>query len=188
VTALAGELFSKQLALLHELVPAAETVGYLWNYSNAGASETYRKYVLEVARAVGVQLLILDASMPSDIDRAFATLAEQRIGALLVGADAFFGAQREQIISLAAHHAIATFHQAPIDVEIGGLASYGADYLDAFRLAGQYVGRILNGEKPGDLPVQQTTRFKFAINLKTAKALGLTISPNLLAVAGEVIE
>ena len=188
VTALAGELFGKQLALLHELVPAAETVGYLANPTNPGFSETGRKYLLEVARAAGVQLLILDASTPSDIDRALATLAEQRIGALMVGADAFFAAQREQIIALAAHHAIATFHQAPIDVEIGGLASYGADYFDAFRLAGQYVGRILNGEKPGDLPVQQSTRFKFAINLKTAKALGLTIPTNLLALADEVIE
>jgi putative tryptophan/tyrosine transport system substrate-binding protein len=189
VTVLAGELFGKQLALLHELVPAVETMGFLWNPTNAGSSETGRKNGLEVARALGVQLLILDASMPGDIDRAFATLAERRIGALLVGADAFFaGAQRDQIIALAAHYAIATFHQAPIDVEIGALASYGADYSDAFRLAGQYVGRILNGEKPGDLPVQQSTKFKFAINLKTARALGLTVPPNLLAIADEVIE
>jgi putative tryptophan/tyrosine transport system substrate-binding protein len=105
-----------------------------------------------------------------------------------VGAEALFTAQREQIIALAAHHAIATFHFRPKDVEIGALASYGSDASDAFRLAGQYVGRILNGEKPGDLPVQQSTRLKFVINLKTAKALGLTIPPNLLALADEVIE
>jgi putative tryptophan/tyrosine transport system substrate-binding protein len=186
VTVLAGQLFSKQLALLRELVPAANTVGSLWNPTNG--SSRFRKYSLEVARALGVQLLILDASTPSDIDRAFATLAEQRIGALMVGPDAFLGAQREQIVALAAHHTIATFHQTPEVVEIGALASYGADYSDAFRLAGQYVGRILNGEKPGDLPVQQSTKFKFAINLKTAKALGLTVPPNLLALADEVIE
>jgi putative tryptophan/tyrosine transport system substrate-binding protein len=192
VTVLAGELFGKQLALLHELVPAAETVGFLWNPTNASTFEPGRewKYGTEVARALGVQLSFLDASTPSDIDRAFATLAEQRIGALLVGSEALFGAQREQIIALAAHYAIATsFGSGNAKmVEIGALTTYGTDYSDAFRLAGQYVGRILNGEKPGDLPVQQSTRFKFAINLKTAKTLGLTIPPNLLALADVVIE
>jgi putative tryptophan/tyrosine transport system substrate-binding protein len=188
VTGLSGELVGKQLALLHELVPAAETVGYLANRTNPGFSETADKYRAEAARALGVQLSVLDASTQSDIDRAFATLAEQRIGVLLVGPDAFFGAQREQIIALAAHYAIATFFGGANFVEIGALAGYGADFSDAFHLAGQYVGRILNGEKPGDLPVQQATRLKFAINLKTAKALGLTIPPNLLALADEVIE
>jgi putative tryptophan/tyrosine transport system substrate-binding protein len=196
VTGLSGELLSKQLALLHELVPAAETVGFLWNHTNAGPSETCRVdpiggcgwYGDEVARALGVQLMRVFASTPSDIDRAFATLAEQRIGALLVGADVFFEAQREQIIALAAHYAIATFSGAAETARSGALATYGPDYSDAFRTAGQYVGRILNGEKPGDLPVQQANRFKFAINLKTAKALGLSIPPNLLAIADEVIE
>jgi putative tryptophan/tyrosine transport system substrate-binding protein len=189
VTTLAGELFGKQLALLHELVPAAETVGFLANPTNAGSSgRIAASGSFEEARALGVQVLILDASMPSDIDRAFATLAEQRIGALLVAADAFFAAQREQIVALAAHYAIAVSHFETKSVQIGALTSYGADRSDAFRLAGQYVGRILNGEKPGDLPVQQSSRFKFAINLKTAKALGLTIPPNLLAIADEVIE
>jgi putative tryptophan/tyrosine transport system substrate-binding protein len=190
VTTLGGELFGKQLALLHELVPAAKTVAYLVNRTNPGYSETLLKERAEAARALGVQLLILDASMPSDIDRAFATLAEQRIGALLVGADAFFAAQREQLVALAAHYAIATSFGGgnAKTVEIGALTHYGPDLSDAFRRAGQYVGRILNGEKPGDLPVQQSTRFKFAINLKTAKALGLTIPPNLLAIADEVIE
>jgi putative tryptophan/tyrosine transport system substrate-binding protein len=187
VTTLGQELFDKRLALLHELVPAAETVGCLWNPTNAGSSETGRKHPDEVARALGVQLLILDASMPSDIDRAFATLAEQRIGALLLMPDAFFAAQREQIVALAAH-AIAVSHFETKSVQIGALTSYGTDRSDAFRLAGQYVGRILNGEKPGDLPVQQPTRLKFAINLKTAKTLGLTIPANLLAIADEVIE
>jgi putative tryptophan/tyrosine transport system substrate-binding protein len=188
VTSLSGELFGKSLSLLHELVPAAKTVGYLRNPTNAAATETLRKNRLEVARALGVQLLILDASTPSDIDRAFATLAEQGISALLRGPDAFLGAQRKEIVALAAHHAIATFHPASIDVEIGGLASYAPDRSDAFRVAGQYVGRILNGEKPSDLPVQQVTRFKFAINLKTAKALGLPVPPTLLAIADDVIE
>jgi putative tryptophan/tyrosine transport system substrate-binding protein len=188
VTILTGELSGKRLALLHELVPAAETVGCLWNYTNAGASETYRKYVVEVARALGVQPLILDASTPSDIDRAFATLAEQRIAALFVGPEAFFVAQSKQIIALAARYAIAISHPSLERVKLGALTSYGADLSDAWRLAGQYVGRVLNGENPGDLPVQQSTRFKFAINLKTAKALGLTIPPTLLALADEVIE
>jgi putative tryptophan/tyrosine transport system substrate-binding protein len=170
------------------LVPAAETVGFLVNRTNPGFSETADKYGVEVARALGVQLLILDASTPSDIDRAFATLADQRIGALLVGADPFFVAQIKQISTLAAHYAIATSHFLVKSVEDGVLTSYGVDGSDAFRLAGQYVGRILNGEKPGDLPVQQSTRFKFAINLKTAKALAITIPPNLLALADEVIE
>jgi putative tryptophan/tyrosine transport system substrate-binding protein len=162
-------------------------VAYLSNPTN-GASSDGRKYLIEVARALGVQLLIVDASTPSDIDRAFATLAEQRIAALLVSGDPTFGAQSEQIVALAAHYAIAISHARPESVKLGALTHYGPDRSDEFRLAGQYVGRILNGEKPGDLLVQQTTRFKFAINLKTAKALGLTVPPNLLAVADEVIE
>jgi putative ABC transport system substrate-binding protein len=163
--------------------------GAAWNRTNPGYSETGRewKYGAEVARALSVQVLILDASTPSDIDRAFATLAEQRIGALLVGADAFFAAQsrllRWRPTTRSPH---LTFD--PKDVEIGALTGYGPDVSDAFRLAGRYVGRILNGEMPGDLPVQQSTRFKFAINLKTAKALGLTVPPNLLALADEVLE
>jgi putative tryptophan/tyrosine transport system substrate-binding protein len=188
VTVLTAELTNKRLELLHELLPAAKTVGFLLNRANPGFSETADKYRAEAARALGVQLLILDASTPSDIDRAFATLVEQRIGALLVGSDSFFGAQSKQLVALAAHHAIATLHTNAKNVEIGALASYGADFSDAFRLGGQYVGRILNGEKPGDLAVQQSIRFKFAINLKTAKALGLTIPPSLLAIADEVIE
>jgi putative tryptophan/tyrosine transport system substrate-binding protein len=151
-----------------------------------GFSETGQQY--SARRALGVQPLILDASTPSDIDRAFATLAEQRIGALFVGTDSFFVAQSRQIIALAARYAIAISHPTLESVKLGALTSYGADLSDAFRLAGRYVGRILNGEKPGDLPVQQATRLKFAINLETAKTLGLTIPPNLLAVADEVIE
>jgi putative tryptophan/tyrosine transport system substrate-binding protein len=188
VTILATELLGKRLALLHELVPAAETLAYLPSRTNPASSETGRKYVVEVARALGVQLLILDVSTPSDIDRAFATLAEQRIAALLVSGDVLFAAQREQIVTLAAHYAIATSHFDAASVRIGALTSYGPNFSDAFRLAGQYVGRILNGEKPGDLPVQQSTKFRFAINVKTAKALGLTVPPNLLAIADEVIE
>jgi putative tryptophan/tyrosine transport system substrate-binding protein len=181
VTTQNGELVGKRLALLHELVPAAETVGYLSNPTNAGSSETAMKRNAEVAHGLGVQLLILDASTPSDIDRAFATLAEQRIGALLVSSEALYTAQREQIVALAVHYAIAVSDFYEKGVEIGALTSYGADFSDGFRLAGQYVGRILNGERPGDLPVQQSTKFKFAINAKTAKTLGLTIPPNLLA-------
>jgi putative tryptophan/tyrosine transport system substrate-binding protein len=137
VTVLAVEFFGKRLALLHELVPVAETVAYLVNRTNPGFSEAWLKYCAEAARALGVQLLIVDASTPSDIDRAFTTLAEQRIGALLVGADPFFGTQREQLVALAAHHAIATLYPRAKNVEIGALTGYGADFSDAFRLAGQ---------------------------------------------------
>jgi len=188
VTVLTGELFGKRLALLHELVPAAKTVAYLVNRTNSSYPETLLKEQAEAARGLGVKLLILEASTPSDIDRAFATLAEQRIGALLVGADVFFGAQREQLVALAARHAIPASYPRANIVEIGGLTGYAADFSDGFHLAGRYVGRILNGEKPADLPVQQSTRFEFAINLKTARALGLTVPPTMLAVADRVIE
>jgi putative ABC transport system substrate-binding protein len=184
VTALAGELELKRLALLHELVPAATTIAYLTNPANPGLSEE----MTEAASRLGVRLLILTAANPSEIEPAFATLTEQRAGALLVGADPFFIAQRAQIVALAARYRVPAFYWLREFVEAGGLASYSPSSGDAFRVAGTYVGRILNGEKPGDLPVQQPTRFELAINLKTAKALGVTIPPNLLAVADEVIE
>jgi putative ABC transport system substrate-binding protein len=187
VTNLAGELSKKRLAALHELVPAATTMAFLVNPDNPAFSPEGLLKLQTEASAVGVRLLILDASSPSDIERIFATLAEQRVGALLVGPEAFFNTQRAQLVALAARYAIPTSSTREA-VEIGGLFSYSADYHGAFQDTGRYVGRILNGEKPSDLPVQQSTRFELAINLKTAKALGLTVSPNLLALADRVIE
>jgi putative ABC transport system substrate-binding protein len=188
VTNLAGELSKKRLAALHELVPAATTVAFLVNPSNPAFSPGGLLRYQAEARAVGIRLLVLDASTPSDIERIFATLAEQRVGALIVGPEAFFNTQRAQLVALAARYAVPASYANPQAVEIGGLISYSAAYQDAFRDTGRYVGRILNGERPGDLPVQQSTRFEMTINLKTAKALGLTVSPNLLALADRVIE
>jgi putative tryptophan/tyrosine transport system substrate-binding protein len=189
VTNLAGELFQKRLAVLHELVPTATTVAFLVNLTNPAYSpEVISKWQAEAASELGIRLLVLDASNASDIERSFAKLAERRAGALLVGPEAFFNEQRDQLVALAARYALPTSYPRPEAVEIGGLISYSSDYEEAFRVAGRYVGRILKGEKPADLPIQQPTKFRLAINLKTAKALGLTVSPNLLAIADQVIE
>ena len=132
--------------------------------------------------------LILEAANPSEIERAFVTVAEQRGEALVVAADSFFLAQRAQIVALAARYRLPASYFVREFVEAGGLTSYSSPLGDAYRQAGAYVGRILNGEKPGDLPVQQPTKFELAINLKTAKALRIDVPPTLLAVADEVIE
>jgi putative tryptophan/tyrosine transport system substrate-binding protein len=188
VTSLAGELWKKRLAVLHELVPAATTIAFLVNPDNPAYSPEALLKARADASALGIRLLVLRASNPNDIERIFATLAEQRIGALLVGPEAFFNTQRAQLVALANRYGIPASFVRPEAVEIGGLISYSADYFGAFRDTGRYVGRILNGEKPGELPVQQSTRFELAINLKTAKALGLTVPPSLLAIADRVIE
>jgi putative ABC transport system substrate-binding protein len=187
VTVLAGEVARKRLALLHELVPAATTMAYLINHANPGYTEAGLRELAEAVSHLGVRLLILEAANPSEIELAFATLAEQRVGALLVGTDPFFLAQRAQIVTLAARYRVPASYWRREFIEAGGLTSYSASPGDALRLAGAYVGRLLNGEKPVDLPVQQPTKFEFVINLKTAKALGLTIPPTLLALADEVI-
>ena len=187
VTTLAGELLKKRLEVLHELVPAATTIAFLVNPNPACSPEGLLSEQTE-ASALGVRLLVLNASTPSDIEHIFTTLAEQRAGALLVGPETFFITQRAQLVALATRYAIPTSYARPEAVEIGGLISYSADSRGAFQNAGRYVGRILNGKKPGDLPVQQSTRFELTINLKTAKALKLTVSPNLLALADRVIE
>lgn len=188
ITVLAGELIGKRFELLHEIVPTAATVAYLVNTANPAFSEAALKMRADNARAAGLRLLVVDASSPNDIDRAFASLVAENAGALLVGPDTLFQTQRDQIVALAARYRIPASYPWPDDVSAGGLFSYGADFPDVFHKAGTYVGRILKGEKAADLPVQQPTKFRFAVNLKTAKVLGLTVPPHILARADEVIE
>jgi putative tryptophan/tyrosine transport system substrate-binding protein len=140
------------------------------------------------ARTLGVRLVVLNASASGDIESAFTTLVEQRIGAVLVDADPFLFAQSDHLAALAARHAVPAIYAFREAVEAGGLMTYGASLSDAYRLAGSYTGRILSGEKPAELPIQQYTKVEFIINLKTAKALGLTFPLNLLGRADEVIE
>ena len=188
ITVLAGELIGKRFEFLHEIVPTAATVAYLVNTANPAFSEAALKMRTANARAAGFRLLIANASSADDIDRAFGSLVRENAGALLVGPDTFFQTQREQIVALAARYRVPASYPWKEDVNIGGLFSYGADFLDVFHKAGIYVGRILNGEKPADLPVQQPTKFRLAVNLKTAKVLGLAVPPHILARADEVIE
>ena len=151
-------------------------------------SESQIKDVQAAARAFGVELLILNAASEREIDAAFASSVQQRANAVIVGADGFFVSRRDQVVGLAARHAVPAIYFLREFVAIGGLISYGASISDAYRLTGGYVGRILKGEKPADLPVQQTVKFELAINLKTAKALGLTVPLIMHMTADEVIE
>jgi putative ABC transport system substrate-binding protein len=181
------EVDAKRLGLLHELVPKAVRVAVLANPSSTTAQTTLR-YVQEPARVVGLQLHILNATTIDEIDGAFATLARERPDALFVSADGFFTSRRLQIVALAARDRIPAAYFNGDYVAAGGLMSYGTNNADRFRQIGVYVGKILNGAKPADLPVVQSTKFEFVINLKTAKALGLTIPETLLATADEVIQ
>jgi putative tryptophan/tyrosine transport system substrate-binding protein len=188
VTALSNELMGKRLDLLFKTAPLATTVAYLSN-PEAVDSEEPTINILATARALGRQVIVLEARNELDIDAAFATLVERGVGALVVGPYILFGRNNKKITELAARHKIPTiypFRGSPVN---GGLMSYTADFLAASRQVGsQYVAQILRGAKPADLPVQQPTKFELVINLKTAKALGLSIPPNLLALADEVIE
>jgi putative ABC transport system substrate-binding protein len=187
VTIISGEVIAKRLELLCELVPRAKVIGLLVNPS-ASNPESGLRGVREVARVKGVQLQILNASTESEMDAAFATLAELHADALVVWDDPFFNNRREQLAALASRHAVPAIYSYREFVVAGGLVCYGASLKEAHRQVGVYAGRILKGEKPANLPVQQPTIFDLVINLKTAKALGLTIPPLILARADEVIE
>jgi len=187
VSVFGARLGAKRLALLHELIPAADTVAILLNPKNPD-SEDEAKDVQEAARALGIQILVLNAGTENEIDAQFKKLVEQRVGALMLGADTFFTSQRARIATLSTYLRIPTADSVREFPEAGGLASYGASLAGIYRQAGIYVGRILKGDKPADLPVQLPTAFEFVINLKTAKALGLEVPPSLSARADEVIE
>jgi putative ABC transport system substrate-binding protein len=187
ITNLAVELVPKRLDLLSELVPQAKVVALLVNPNNAYTEPMIRD-VREAARAKGVQLQILKAGTESEIDAAFATLVNLHADALLAGDDTFFTSRREQLVALASRHAVPAIYQFREFTAAGGLISYGSSLTSATRQVGVYAGRILKGEKPANLPVQQPTTFELVINLKTAKALGLTVPQAILARADEVIE
>jgi putative tryptophan/tyrosine transport system substrate-binding protein len=183
-----SEVLAKRLGLLHELVPKAGRVVVLVNPTNAPSTESTLRDVPEAARAIGLQIQILNASTSREIEAAFATIAHNRADALFVGPDGFFNARRAQLATLAAHYRIPAAYPTREVVEIGGLMSYGTDLLDMYRQVGVYTGRILKGANPTNLPVAQSTKFEFVINLQTAKVLGLDVPPTLLARADEVIE
>jgi putative tryptophan/tyrosine transport system substrate-binding protein len=181
------ELNPKRLDLLSELVPEAKVIALLVNPNSAGAEPTIRD-VQEAARVRGQQLHVLRAGSESEIDAAFVTLVQLHAGAIVVGSDPFFNSRREQLVALASRHAVPAIYEWREFAEAGGLISYGPSLTDTWSQVGAYVGRILAGAHPADLPVQQPTKFELIVNLKTAKALGLTIPQSMLARADEVIE
>jgi putative ABC transport system substrate-binding protein len=187
VSNLTVETGAKQMELLHELVPAATLIALLVNPANPVLADTLSRDLQTAARAMRQQILVVSASTESDIDAAFATLVEQKVGALVVGNDPFFNARPNQLVALAARHAVPAIYPYREFAAAGGLMSYGSNLANTYRLVGVYTGRILNGEKPANLPIQQT-QVEFVINLRTAKALGLTFPITLLGRADEVIE
>ena len=184
---IAAQLTPKLLELISEAVPQAGVIALLVNPNNPTAEPVIRD-VQEAARAKGVKLAVVKAGTGGEIDAAFASLAELQAGALVVDADSFLSSRRGQLLALASRHAVPAIYAHRAFVAAGGLISYGIDDAAILRQAGIYAGRILKGAKPADLPVQQPTRFELVINLKTAKALGLTVPPSILARADEVIE
>jgi putative ABC transport system substrate-binding protein len=187
VSFLINSMGTKRLELLSQIAPRASTIGILVNPTNPDA-EIETRDAQAAAQAVGRKLLVVKASSENDFESAFATLAEQGAGAFTIGGDPFFDSRRDQIIALAAHHRLPAIYLLRIYPAAGGLMSYGTNLSDAYRQQGVYVGRILKGETPADLPVIQPTKFEFVINLKTAKALGLDVPPSVLAIADDVIE
>jgi len=188
VSTMGVEVGAKQLELLHELVPAATTVALLANPTNPALMQTQVNDLQRAARTLGLDLHVLHASAPADFEAAFAEMARLKVGALVVGVDAFFNGHSEQLSGLALRHAMPAVSPYREFSAAGGLMSYGGEVTSAVRQAGIYAGRILKGERPEDLPVQQVIRFDLILNLKTAKALGLTVPLTLQAAADEVIE
>jgi putative ABC transport system substrate-binding protein len=184
---LVTEMIPKRFELLSELVPQANVIALLVN-PNSAVAERQTREAQEAARAKGVQLVILKAGAEREIDTAFGSLVQLQAGALLVGADPFFNSRREQLLALASRHGVPAIYEWPEFAAAGGLVSYGPSLTGVFRQLGTYAGKILNGTKPADLPVQQPTKFELVINLNTAKALGLTVPPRMLDLADEVIE
>jgi putative ABC transport system substrate-binding protein len=187
VSMMYSALVAKRLQLLHQLVPKAAAFGVIVN-PNYSEADLQRRELQEAAQTIHQQIQVVSAGALRDIDTAFASLVERKTDALLVANDPFFESNRDQIVGLAARHAMPAIYSGREYVAAGGLMSYGSSLIDAFRQAGIYSGKILHGAKPADLPVMQPTKFELIINLKTAKALGLEVPPTLLALADEVIE
>src|SRR5215469_8990334 len=188
VTTLNVELGPKRLELMHELVPTTTVLGLLVNPTYVVQSEILSRDVQAAARSVGLEIHVLRASTENDLDAVFASLSQLRVGALVIGADAFFNSRSEQLDALALRYAVPAIYQYRPFAAAGGLMSYGGNIAESYRQVGVYVGRILKGENPADLPVQQFTKVELILNLKTAKALGLTVPLTLLGRADEVIE
>ena len=188
VVTLNVEVAAKRLELLHELVPTATIVALLVNPSNTALAETTTRQLEAAARTLGLQFHVLHASSDRELDTAFAALVQLRAGALVIGADPLFNSRSEQLAELTIRHRVPAIYQFRDFVSAGGLTAYGSTVLDTYRPLGVYTGRILKGEKPAELPVQQATKVELVINMKTAKALGLTVSLPLLGRADEVIE
>jgi putative ABC transport system substrate-binding protein len=188
VTSLNAEVGPKRLELLHELVPTATIVGLLVNPTNPNLAEPITKNLGAAARSLGLEMHVLHASTDRDLDTVFATVVQLRAGGLVIGPDPFFSSRLGQLAALSVRHAVPTVYQTREFTAAGGLMSYGASFTDTFRAAGNYTGRVLKGDKPADLPVQQSTKVELIINLSTAKALGLEVPRILIARADEVIE
>jgi putative ABC transport system substrate-binding protein len=188
VANLTVETGAKQLEFLHELVPSATVIALLVNPTDPIIVETLSKDLQTAARAIQREILVVTASTEREIDTAFTTLVQQKVGALVVGNDPFFNARPDQLVALAARHAVPAIYPYREFAAAGGLMSYGSNLADPYRLVGVYTGRILKGEKPADLPVQQSTKVELILNLKTAKALGITFPISLLGRADEVVE
>jgi putative tryptophan/tyrosine transport system substrate-binding protein len=183
-----NRLYTKRLELLHELVPTARVMALLVNPANPTLAEINSKEMQAAAHTLGLELHVLNASTEGDFDAVFAKLLQLSAGGLVISPDPFFTSRSEQLAALTIRHAVPTIHYNPEFAAAGGLLSYGAGSADAYRQAGNYTGRVLRGEKPADLPVQQATKVELHINLKTAKALGITFPESILQRADEVIE
>jgi putative tryptophan/tyrosine transport system substrate-binding protein len=188
ISSMTTELTAKRLGLLHELLPAAARFAVLVNPGVPRTAASVTANAQAAASTVGLQIEVFTASTSGEIDAAFVSMVQKRADALLIGTNVFFTTRRVQFATLAARHALPAIYTAREYVEAGGLMSYGANSADLTRLGGIYVARVLKGERPGDLPVMQPTKFEFVINLQTAKALGIEVPPSMLALADEVIE